>query len=218
MIRISFPVGSIKEVSAGTSILEVAEAIGPRLAKAAVSALVNGEHRDLRETLAQDAEVTIYTSGSPQALETLRHTTTHIMAQAVKRLFPDAKLGIGPAIADGFYYDFNLASTFSEEDLERIAAEMKAIIEADLPIVRKELPVGEARALLESQGETLKLELLDELEDGTISFFEQGEFVDLCRGPHLQSTGRVKFGALKLLSVAGAYWRGDENRPMLQRI
>ena len=218
MIRISLPDGTVKEVPSGTSILEVAEGIGPRLAKAAVSALVDGEHRDLREELTQDAELTIFTVGSPQALETLRHTTTHIMAQAVKRIFPDAKLGIGPAIADGFYYDFDLAANFSEEDLERIAAEMKSIIGEDLPIVRKEMTKAEARSLLETQGESYKVELVDELEEGTISFFEQGEFIDLCRGPHLRSTGQVKAGAMKLLSVAGAYWRGDEARPMLQRI
>ncbi len=218
MIQISLPDGSTLEQPRGVSILEVALSIGPRLAEATVCAVVDGTLRDIRETLTEDCTLTLVTTGEPQALETLRHTTTHIMAQAVKRLFSDAKLGIGPAIEDGFYYDFDVAEPFSEDDLERIAEEMGRIIDADLPIVRKELPKAEARELLESQGEVYKLELVDELEDETISFFEQGEFIDLCRGPHLRSTGRVKPAAMKLLSVAGAYWRGDETRAMLQRI
>ena len=218
MIRVSLPDGSIVEHPEGISILEVASSIGPRLAEATVCAVVDGTLRDVRETLTEDCTLTLVTTGEPQALETLRHTTTHIMAQAVKRLFPEAKLGIGPAIEDGFYYDFDVPESFSEQDLDRIAAEMAKIIDADLPIVRKELPAAEARALLEAQGESYKVELVDDLESETVSFFEQGEFVDLCRGPHLRSTGQVKAAALKLLSVAGAYWRGDETRPMLQRI
>jgi len=218
MIRISLPDGSTMEHPEGISILEVASSIGPRLAEATVCAVVNGTLRDVRESLTEDCTLTLVTTGEPQALETLRHTTTHIMAQAVKRLFPEAKLGIGPAIEDGFYYDFDLADALTEEDLERITMEMVQIIEADLPIVRSDLPVAEARTLLESQGETYKIELVDELEGETVSFFEQGGFADLCRGPHLRSTGQVKPAAMKLLSVAGAYWRGDETRPMLQRI
>jgi threonyl-tRNA synthetase len=220
MIQVSLPDGSVMELPAGVSILEVAERIGPRLAEAAVCALVDDELRDLRETLSDDCSLSIVTSGE-EALTTLRHTTTHIMAQAVKRLFSAAKLGIGPAIEEGFYYDFDVEHPFSEEDLARITEEMETIIAEDFPILRKELSADEARALLKEQGETYKLELLDDLEalEGeTISFFEQGDFVDLCRGPHLQSTGRVKAHAMKLLSVAGAYWRGDETRPMLQRI
>ena len=218
MIRISLPDGSTVEHPEGISILEVASSMGPRLAEATVCAVVDGTLRDVRETLTEDCTLTLVTTGEPQALETLRHTTTHIMAQAVKRLFPEAKLGIGPAIEDGFYYDFDVASPFSDEDLERIAAEMGKIIDSDVPIVRKELSKAEARALLESQGEVYKIELVDDLEDETVSFFAQGEFTDLCRGPHLRSTGQVKVAAMKLLSVAGAYWRGDEARPMLQRI
>ena len=218
MIQISLPDGSTLEQPRGTSILEVALSIGPRLAEATVCAVVSGTLRDVRETLTEDCTLTLVRTGEPQALETLRHTTTHIMAQAVKSLFPDAKLGIGPAIEDGFYYDFDLAEPLAEEDLERITEEMIRIIESDLQIVRKELSKVEARELLESLGETYKIELIDELEDETVSFFEQGEFTDLCRGPHLRSTGQVKPAAMKLLSVAGAYWRGDEVRPMLQRI
>jgi len=218
MIRVTLPDGSTLEHPRGISILEVASSIGPRLAEATACALVNDTLHDVRETLTEDCTLTLVTTGQPQALETLRHTTTHIMAQAVKHLFPQAKLGIGPAIEDGFYYDFDVASPFTDEDLARIVEEMGRIISEDLPIVRKELPKDEVRTLLESQGEVYKVELLDELEDDTVTVFEQGDFIDLCRGPHLQSTGRVKADALKLLSVAGAYWRGSEDRPMLQRI
>ena len=218
MIRITLPDGSIQEQPEGISILEVASSIGLRLAEATVCAVVNDTLRDIRETLTEDCTLTLVTTGKPQALETLRHTTTHIMAQAVKRLFPNAKLGIGPAIEDGFYYDFDVSQPFSEEDLERIRTEMRSIIEADLPIERKVLPKSEAIALLKEQGEIYKLELVEELEDAEISFFEQGGFVDLCRGPHLRSTGRVNADAMGLVTVSGAYWRGDESRPMLQRI
>ena len=218
MIRISLPDGSAKEVAAGTTILEVVEGIGPRLAQAAVCAVVDGEVKDVREPLMQDGSLTVLTKEDPRVLETIRHTLSHVMAQAVKRLFPDAKLGIGPAIADGFYYDFDLDDSLTDDDLERISAEMKTIISEDLPIVRNELSKENAKQLLESQDERYKLELLEDLEGETITFFEQGDFIDLCRGPHLQSTGKVNPKAMKLLSVAGAYWRGDEKRPMLQRI
>ena len=218
MIRISLPDGSVKEVAAGTTILEVVESIGPRLAQAAVCAVVDGEARDVREPLTQDGSLTVLTKEDPRVLGTLRHTTSHVMAQAVKRLFPNAKLGMGPSIDEGFYYDFELPGSLTDEDLEQIRSEMKAIIAEDLPLVRKELTAAEARELLESLGESYKLELLDELEGETITFFEQGDFIDLCRGPHVQSTGKLNPDAIKLLSVAGAYWRGDENRPMLQRI
>jgi threonyl-tRNA synthetase len=221
MIRISLPDGSVKEVAAGTTVLEVVASIGPRLAKAAICAVVDGELRDVRERLTKDGTLTVLTKEDPRVLETIRHTTSHIMAQAVKRLFPDAKLGIGPAIDEGFYYDLDLPTSLTDEDLGKIAVEMKNIVSQDLPIVRKELSVSESRDLLQSQGETYKIELLDELsalEGETITFFEQGEFSDLCRGPHLQTTGALNLDAVKLLSVAGAYWRGDESRPMLQRI
>ncbi len=221
MIHIALPDGSVKEVAAGTPILEVVASIGPRLAQAAICADVDGELRDVREPLTQDGTLTVLTKEDARVLETIRHTTSHIMAQAVKRLFPEAKLGIGPAIDEGFYYDFDVPTALVDEDLDRIFSEMKAIIAQNLPIVRKELTVEDARTLLESLGETYKLELLDELSQQpgeTITFFEQGEFIDLCRGPHLQSTGTLNPDAVKLLSVAGAYWRGDENRPMLQRI
>ena len=216
MIHVSLPDGSKREVASGTSILKVAEAIGPRLFKDAVCAFVDGRLRDLRETLTTDCTRTLVTTGAPQALEVLRHTTTHIMAQAVKRLFPEVKLGIGPAIKDGFYYDFELSQTFSPEDLSRIESEMRKIVAEDLQIERMEVSKGDARSLLIRRGEDLKLELLEEIEGKTMTLYEQGEFVDLCRGPHLRSTGQVQH--FKLTSVAGAYWRGDPTATMLQRI
>lgn len=216
MIHVSLPDGSKREVASGTSILKVAEAIGPRLFKDAVCAFVDGRLRDLRETLTTDCTLTLVTTGAPQALEVLRHTTTHIMAQAVKRLFPEVKLGIGPAIKDGFYYDFELSQTFSPEDLSRIESEMRKIVAEDLQIERMEVSKGDALTLLIRRGEDLKLELLEEIEGKTMTLYEQGEFVDLCRGPHLRSTGQVQH--FKLTSVAGAYWRGDPTATMLQRI
>ncbi len=218
MINISLPDGSKMEIACGASIIEVAEAIGPRLAKSAVCALVDGQLRDLRERLSEDASVTFLTRGSQQALEVLRHTTTHVMAQAVKRLFPKAALGIGPAIENGFYYDFDLPQPFAPEDLSSIEEEMKKIIAEALPIERMEVSKKEALALLAERDEKLKIELLEDLEDEAVILYKQGEFIDLCRGPHLGNTGEIKANAFKLMSIAGAYWRGDENRPMLQRI
>jgi threonyl-tRNA synthetase len=218
MIYISLPDGSKLEVAPGASLFEVAEAIGPGLAKAAVCAHVDGALRDLRERVKEDATVTFFTRGSEEALSVLRHTTTHIMAQAVKRLFPEAQLGIGPAIEDGFYYDFGVDQPFTPEQLTLIEDEMRRIIAAAIPIERLEVSKAEAKKLLSEHNELLKLELLADLEDETITMFRQGEFIDLCRGPHLKNTGEVKKDGFKLLSVAGAYWRGDESRPMLQRI
>jgi threonyl-tRNA synthetase len=206
------------EIARGASLLEVAEAIGPRLARDAVCALVDGTLCDLRERMSEDVSVTFFTRGSQQALEVLRHTTTHVMAQAVKRLFPKAALGIGPAIENGFYYDFDIAQPFTPEELSSIEEEMRRIIAAALPIERMEVTREEARGILAERGEPLKLELLEDLEDGTVTLYKQGEFIDLCRGPHLRNTGEIKSNAFKLMSVAGAYWRGDESRPMLQRI
>ena len=218
MIYISLPDGSKLEVAPGASLFEVAEAIGPGLAKAAVCADVDGALHDLREQVNKDATVTFFTRGSEEALSVLRHTATHIMAQAVKRLFPETQLGIGPAIEDGFYYDFGVEQPFTPEQLTLIEDEMRRIITSAYPIERLEVSKAEAKKLLSEQNEPLKLELLADLEDETITMFRQGEFIDLCRGPHLKNTGEVKQDAFKLLSVAGAYWRGDESRPMLQRI
>src|SRR5205809_4616304 len=149
-------------------------------------------------------------------LATLRHSTSHVMAQAVKRLFPEVKVAIGPAIEDGFYYDFFKAEPFTPEDLARIEDEMRLIAKADLPFERRELPRAEAVAFFRQRGERFKVEILEGLEVPTVSLYTQGDFVDLCRGPHVVSTGQIRF--FKLLSASGAYWRGDEKNPMLQRI
>ncbi len=218
MIQLILPDGSKMEFKEGVSLYEVTQAIGPRLAKTAVGALVDGELRDLRERVYENCAIHIITFSSLQGLEILRHTTAHIMAQAVRDLFPEAKLGIGPAIADGFYYDFDLPQRLSSADLEKISVEMRRIIAADLLIERLEKPKKEAAEILRERGEELKLKLIEELDTETVTFYRQGEFIDLCRGPHLPATACVNPNAFKLTSVAGAYWKGDESRPMLQRI
>ena len=216
MPRIALPDGSEMKVAEGDTLLEAARAIGPRLAKDAVCAKLDGRLKDLRESITEDGELNFITPDRPEALEVLRHTTAHIMAQAVKRLFPDAKLGIGPAIENGFYYDFEISQGFTTEDLDRIDAEMRKILSEDLQIERMEMTKDEARKILSEAGEPLKLELVNDVETDTVTLYKQGEFIDLCRGPHLLSTGRVEH--FQLTSVAGAYWRGDPNAQMLQRI
>ena len=218
MIHVTLPDGPKMEVCPGSMLVEVARLIGPRLAQAAVCAVVDGELRDLRDTVHKDCSVMFVTRGSAQAVEVLRHTTAHIMAQAVKRLFPKATLGIGPAIEDGFYYDFGDVEPFTPQQLLSIEAEMKKIVGEALPIERMDVSKDEARKILSQSNEPLKLELLEELEQQTVTLYKQGEFVDLCRGPQLQNTSEIRMNAVKLMSVAGAYWRGDEGRPMLQRI
>jgi len=215
-VKVTLPDGSVKEYDAGTTVKEVAYSIGSGLGRDAVAGVVNGEEVDAAYSIEEDVELSIITIDSDQALEILRHTASHVMAQAVKRLYDKVQVAIGPAIDDGFYYDFNLEETVNEESLLEIEAEMEKIIEEDIEIERKVLPRAEAVALMEERGEKYKLELIEELEDEMISLYFQGDYVDLCRGPHLPSTGYVK--AFKLLNVAGAYWRGDENNEMLQRI
>jgi len=183
---------------------------------AAVAVLVDGELRDLRDRAEGGREVKLLTLSDPEALEVLRHTAAHVLAQAVRRLFPGVKLAIGPAIADGFYYDFDFPQPITREDLARIEEEMRKIVAEDYPVERVFLPRAEAQELLEKEGEVYKLELLSDIPDQEISFYRQGEFMDLCRGPHLPSTGLVKH--FKLLDLAGAYWRGDSTRVMLTRI
>jgi len=213
------PAGNRYEVPAGISGLEavknlVAEGKEKTLAKA-VCLKIDGRLVDLATEL-PEGEVFVVTPDSPEALEVLRHSTSHIMAQAVTRLFPGAKLGIGPAIADGFYYDFDLPQPLTPEDLEKIEAEMRKIVKEDYPITRAEVSREEALAFFREKGEQYKVELVEELPEGVISFYRQAEFADLCRGPHLPSTNYP--AVFKLMSVAGAYWRGDSARPMLQRI
>ncbi|HOB08561.1 MAG: threonine--tRNA ligase [Limnochordia bacterium] len=215
MIKLTLPNGDIIEVTSGTTIAEAAASLSGRLAKDAVCGRFNGELKDLSYRLTENGKLEIVTTDSPDGVDVMRHTVSHVMAQAVQRLWPGTKLAIGPTIQDGFYYDFDMEHTLSSDDLEKIEAEMAKIIAEDYEITREELAPEAARALFESQNATYKLELIEGLDE-QISVYRQGEFVDLCRGPHLPSTGRIK--AFKLLSVAGAYWRGDSRNKMLQRV
>lgn len=217
MIKITLKDGSVIEQEAGLSIYEIAQKISERLAKVATSALLNGEVVDLRTVLNEDCNLQILTFDDEEGKGAYRHTTSHIMAQAVKRIFPNAKLAIGPSIENGFYYDYDIDGTFSPEDLEKIEKEMENICKENLPIERFTLSRDEAIKLMKEDDELYKVELIEELPDGEeISFYKQGDYVDLCAGPHLMSTGLVK--AFKLTSSSGAYWRGDEHNKMLQRI
>lgn len=218
MIKITLKDGSILEVEKGTTIIEVAKKISEGLARVATCGTVNSEVKDLRYELNQDCKLTIETfESSLDGKKAYWHTTSHIMAQAIKRINPDIKLAIGPAIDEGFYYDFDVEKHFTDEDKEKIEQEMKKIIKEDLPIEKFVLPRDEAIKLMEEKDETYKVELIKDLpEDEEISFYKQGEFVDLCAGPHLMSTGKVK--AVKILTSSGAYWRGSEKNKMLQRI
>lgn len=216
-IKITLKDGSQREVEQGTTLAEFATSISRSLAKSAVVAKVDGHVTDLPIKLEKDAKVEFVTFEDVEGRDAFRHTSSHILAQAVKRLFNHVKIAIGPAIANGFYYDFDVAEAFTPEDLEKIQAEMEKIVKEDFPIERIEVSRDEAISIFEKLGEDYKVELIRDLPvDVTISMYKQGEFIDLCAGPHLASTGRVK--AIKLQSVAGAYWRGDEKRKMLQRI
>ena len=225
-ITVGFPDGSTREYERGVTVGEVARDIGPRLrrersaerlGKAAVAGLVDGRVVDVSWPIEEDAQVRILTFADAEGRAVYWHSGAHVMAQAVKSLFPEAKLGIGPAIEEGFYYDFDVPEPFSSGDLERIEARMREIIKEDVPFVREEVAKAEARRRMEAMGEPYKVELIEEFgEDEEVTLYRNGDFVDLCRGPHVPSTGRIK--VVKLLSVAGAYWRGDEQRKMLQRI
>lgn len=216
-MKITLKDGSVKEYSEAKSVYEIAADISEGLARMATAGEVNGKVIDLRTKIDQDCELTIHTFQSQEGAHAFRHTTSHILAQAVKRLFPDTKLAIGPAIDDGFYYDFDREVPFTTEDLETIEKEMKKIVKEDLKIEQFTLPREEAIALMKEKEEPYKVELIEDLpEDAVISFYKQGEFTDLCAGPHLLSTKSVK--AFKLTSLAGAYWRGSEKNKMLTRI
>jgi len=217
MIKITLKDGSVREYNEGITIKEVAESISAGLARVALAGEVNGEVKDLSYPLENDCTLNLLTFDDEGGRDAYRHTTSHILAQAVKRLYPDAKLAIGPAIENGFYYDFDVEKPFSVEDLEKIEEEMKKIIKEDYKLERFTLPREEAIKFMEERNEPYKVELIRDLPEGeTISFYKQGDFVDLCAGPHIESTGKVK--AFKLMSVAGAYWRGNEKNKMLQRI
>lgn len=215
-MKITLKDGSVKEYSEARSIIDIAKDISEGLARVACAGEINGEMADLRTVIGEDCELNIITATDSKALHVIRHTASHVLAEAVKRLFPEAKVTIGPAIDDGFYYDFD-ADPFSREDLDRIEAEMKKIVKAGHEITRFTLPRAEAVRLMEEKGEPFKVELIQDLpEDAEISFYDQGGFVDLCAGPHLMSTKGVK--AFKLTSSSMAYWRGDSNKARLQRI
>ncbi len=216
-IKITFPDGSIKEFEKGVTTEEIAASISPGLAKKAIAGKMNGKLVDIYLAIESDASIEVVTLDSEDGLEVYRHSSAHLLAHAVNRLFPNTKFGIGPVIEDGFYYDMDLANPLTPDDLEKIESEMKRIIREDFPIRRKVVSRTEALAIFEKLEDHLKIELINDLpEDAEISIYEQGEFFDLCRGPHLPSTGKIK--TFKLLSVAGAYWRGDSDRQMLQRI
>jgi threonyl-tRNA synthetase len=215
MVKITLKDGSIKEVAAGTSILEVARGISEGLARVALAAECDGVVVDLNRTLDKDCALNLLTFDTEGGKHAFWHTSSHIMAQAVRKLFPQAQLAIGPAIDNGFYYDFDVERPFTPDDLAAIEKEMQAIVKADLPLER--FTLSRAEALEKMADQPYKVELIKDLpEDAALSFYRQGDFTDLCAGPHLPSTGKVK--AIKLLKVAGAYWRGDEKNKMLQRI
>jgi len=218
MLKITLPDGSIKNFeSSKITPLDVATSISKGLAKKAVAAKVDGHVVGLNHPIEKDAQVTILTFDDQEGRDVFRHSASHILAQAVQRLYPGTKLGIGPAIKDGFYYDFDSEHKFTPDDLVKIEEEMEKIIKEDYEFVRKVLPRSEAIKFFQDRGELYKVELIEDLpEDAVISIYQQGDFVDLCAGPHLPCTGMVK--APKLLSVAGAYWRGSEKNKMLQRI
>jgi threonyl-tRNA synthetase len=217
MVKVTLKDGSVREYPAGTPLARVAADLGPRLGSEALVATVDGRLVDLNQRLSKDATVQFFTFDDEPGRQAFRHSAAHVLAQAVKRLFPETKLAIGPAIADGFYYDFDPPRPFTADDLQKIEQEMEAIVKADFPIEKQELSREEALKKFAEAGEIYKVELIGELgENVQISVYTQGEFTDLCAGPHVPSTGRIK--AFKLTSVAGAYWRGDEKNRMLQRI
>lgn len=216
-IKITLKDGSVKEFAAGTTLLDIAKSISQKLGKQALLAVVDGVNKDLSDKLEHDAAVEFVTPDTPEGLHAIRHTAAHVMAQAIQHLFPDVKFAIGPAIANGFYYDLDSEHTFNPEDLQAIEKEMAKIVKQNIPLQRAELPRSEALAMFAAKDEKYKVELINDLpEDAIISTYTQGDFTDLCAGPHCPSTGRVK--AFKLQSIAGAYWRGNEKNKMLQRI
>ena len=217
MIKVTLKDGSVKEFENEISVIEISKSISEGLARAVVAASVNGEVVGLNHKVCEDCELNLFKFEDIEGKDVFRHTSAHILAQAIKRLYPEAKFAIGPSIENGFYYDIDLEHRLTMEDLEKIEKEIKKIAKEDLAVERYELPKEEALAWAKENEEIYKVELIEELPEGEIiSFYKQGDFTDLCRGPHLPSTKKIK--AVKLLSVAGAYWRGDEKNKMLQRI
>lgn len=217
MIKITLPDSSVREYEDGVTVYDVAKSISEGLARVVVGAKVNGELKGLKEEISEDSSLELLKVEDEGGKEIFWHTSAHMLAQAIKRLFPEAKFAIGPAIKDGFYYDIDMEHRLVPEDLEKLEKEMKAIAKENFELERSVMSREEALKYMEERGEVYKVELISELPEGEeISFYTEGEFTDLCRGPHLPNTKRVK--AVKLTSIAGAYWRGDEKKPMLQRI
>src|ERR1044071_3617436 len=216
-MNVRLPDGSQREVPENATVADVAAAIGKRLAKDAVAGKVNGKVVDVYAPVPEGAKVEIVTPKSEEGIDTIRHSTAHLMANAVQELFPGTQVTIGPVIENGFFYDFGTDRPFTDDDLRRIEEKMEEIARRDLPVRREEWSREEAIATFEKMGEKYKVEIIKAIpDDEALSVYRQGEWFDLCRGPHVPSTGRL--GAFKLLSVAGAYWRGDERNAMLQRI
>ncbi len=215
-VNITLKDGNIIKLEAGKTLYDAAYAIGPGLAKVALAGYVDGEMVDLGHKIEADAEVNIITNRSDEAIDIIRHSTAHLMAQAVKELYPKTKIAIGPTIENGFYYDFDVDAPFTPEDFTKIEKRMKELYKKKVPIAREVLTSDEAIKLFKDLGETYKVELIEDLAEETVSIYRQGDFIDLCRGPHVPTTGSLK--VFKLVSNAGAYWRGDENKKMLQRI
>ncbi|MBR3270420.1 MAG: TGS domain-containing protein, partial [Clostridia bacterium] len=216
-MQITFPDGSVREYENGTNALDIAASLSQGLRKAVICCEIDGKRADAFMPIEKDCSLKLLTFEDEDGRWTYRHTASHILAQAVKRLWPEVKLAIGPAIKEGFYYDFDAPFTFSTEDFKKIEKEMERISRENLRLERFELPREEAVKFMEEKGEPYKVELINDLPEGEpISFYRQGEFVDLCAGTHVSTTARIK--NIKLLSVAGAYWRGSEKNKMLQRI
>lgn len=216
-IQITYPDGRVEEQPSGIRAFEIAQGINPRFEQQLVAVRINGQVVDLATELTENSTIVFIKAVDPEAHEILLHSTSHIMAQAVKRLYPEVKVTIGPSIENGFYYDFDIEKPFTDDQLAAIEVEMKKIVAEDLPVKRLELSRQDAIKRFEAMNESYKVEIISELPEGeVISVYEQGEFIDLCRGPHIPTTKRA--GAFKLLSVAGAYWRGNENNQMLSRI
>ncbi|MGB8522919.1 MAG: TGS domain-containing protein, partial [Candidatus Acidiferrales bacterium] len=216
-VQITLPDGAIREVPRGTTAAQIAHQISPRLAKEALVARADGELVDLSRPLEQDAKISILTAKDPDAVQVFRHSAAHLLAAAVMELYPNVKLGIGPPIDNGFFYEFVRQEPFTSEDLEKIEAKMHELAAKDIPNERKMIPKPEALELYRKSNQEFKCELVEEkASEPMVSFYTTGKFLDFCRGPHIPSTGRIK--AFKLMNVAGAYWKGQEGNPQMQRI
>lgn len=217
MPNITLPDGSVREFDHPVSIMDIATDIGPGLARATLAGKVDNELVDASYSIESDASIEIVTNKSPEALDIIRHSTAHLLAQAVKQLYPNAQVTIGPVIDNGFYYDFAYERAFTPEDIEAINKRMLELVKENIAVTRSTMPRDEAVQYFEGLGETYKAEIISSIpEDEILSLYSQGDFTDLCRGPHVPSTG--KLGVFKLTKLAGAYWRGDSDNEMLQRV